>query len=78
MILDLMKYKRMSEIIYVCENCGSHDVQTKMWVDVNDSNIIDGYASDLSEEEDNWCRHCEDHYKIITQSEYIDKIIDDE
>lgn len=55
----------------VCENCGSDQVQSTMWVYVNTSKIVDGYG-DENNEYDNWCDNCEEHYLIITERQYQD------
>lgn len=45
-------------MMWVCSNCGSTNVQTKMWVNLN-NNKVEGDASDDSD--DNWCDGCDRH-----------------
>ena len=56
--------KNIDKTLY-CAICGSTDVETKMWVNPNTHIILDN-CSDLSEEEDNWCRCCEEHVELLT------------
>lgn len=51
-----------------CAECGSCDIETKMWVNPNTSEI-NGNCSDRTEEEDNWCRRCEEHVRLLTLKE---------
>lgn len=48
--------------MWVCSECGSTNVQTKMWVYLNtnepDSEVSDGEA------QDNWCCDCGTHCDI--------------
>ena len=52
----------------VCEECGSDDIQTLMWVNVNTNKIEDSYDTD---EENNWCNKCESHLNFITEEEFL-------
>lgn len=50
--------------IWVCENCGSSNVQQKAWVDLNSTNpSIDFYEN--IEKEDCWCKNCLEHTNLI-------------
>lgn len=51
-----------------CAECGSCDIEMKMWVNPNTSEI-NGNCSDRTEEEDNWCRRCEEHVRLLTLKE---------
>lgn len=47
---------------WVCSDCGSDQVQTKKWVDLNtDEPVSDCSDGDTS---DNWCEGCESHTDV--------------
>ncbi len=49
-------------MMWVCSDCGSTNVQTKRWVDLN-TNEVKGEVSD-GESDDNWCEGCESHTDV--------------
>ncbi len=51
-----------------CSECGSNDVEVKMWVNPN-TDRIGGECSTPLEEEDCWCYNCEEHTKLKTLKE---------
>lgn len=55
------------DTLYYAE-CGSCDVEMKMWVNPNTSEI-NGNCSDRTEEEGNWCRRCKEHVILLTLEE---------
>ena len=52
----------------VCAECGSPNVQIKMWVNPNTNEIGDGVSD--GESDDNWCCDCERHPNLITYKEF--------
>lgn len=48
--------------VWICSNCGSTNVQTKMWVDLN-TNVVGNSVSD-GEDEDNYCPDCDGHHPV--------------
>ncbi len=62
---------------YRCTNCGSTDVQRKVWARPNNCNE---YVNDVGEyethEDDCWCDCCEGHYVIKPHSEFMEDIDD--
>jgi len=60
-------------IIWVCKKCGSHEVETKQWVDCNTERI--SWQLDRIDNSDTWCRRCENHNGCVTQSEF-DEILE--
>lgn len=50
------------KMMWVCSDCGSTNVQTKRWVDLN-TNEIKGEVSD-GESDDNWCDNCGSHSNV--------------
>ena len=51
--------------ISLCSKCGSENVQSIFWVDLNTNEIQGGAgANDI---QDNWCSDCEEHIKIETK-----------
>lgn len=61
--------------VLYCEECGSTDVEMKMWVNPN-TEEIGGDCSSRKEEEDCWCKECEDHVKLLTLPELWNKFAD--
>jgi len=60
----------MNKTIQVCKDCGSDDVERKMW-----ENQKTGELSDASfDDDDNFCNKCEEHtpieFKEVTEKEY--------
>lgn len=51
-----------------CSECGSNDVEIKMWVNPNTDEIGDECNTSL-EEEDCWCKNCEEHVDLLTLPE---------
>ncbi len=53
--------------IWVCEKCGSTDIEIKVWVNINTHE----YVGD-SEYTEYFCNNCNEHYDcpIITQEEF--------
>ena len=48
--------------MWVCSDCGSINVQTKKWVNLNDETIGDDCSD--GEPDDNWCIDCESHCDV--------------
>ena len=44
---------------YICENCGSSDVEEKAWVNINTGKIVD-----IVESESPWCSNCESETSV--------------
>lgn len=65
--------KKLPKILY-CPKCGSSNVEVRMWVNPNTKEIGDR-CSDNSEE-DNWCKVCEEHVKLLTLSQLWDSFGD--
>lgn len=59
--------KDIDKTLY-CAECGSTNVDIKMWVNPN-TGMISGTCSDLDEEDDNWCNNCENHVQLLTLKE---------
>ena len=52
---------KKTEYVHVCEECGSDDVETRMWM-----NLKTGHSEPISNDlEDNWCNRCEDHVSLM-------------
>ena len=50
--------------VLYCEECGSTDVEMRMWVNPN-TEEIDGDCDD----DDCWCCNCQEHVKLLTLPE---------
>ena len=55
-----------------CSECGSDNVETKMWVNAN-TEEIGGECSDTSVAEDNYCKDCEEHVKLLSLESLFQK-----
>ena len=49
--------------MFICDNCGSSNVQMQMWVYPNTNEIVDDVSESLK---DNWCDDCEDNVTLTT------------
>jgi len=58
----------MNRTVYVCEECGSTDIQCVAWVYVNTNVIADTYGD--GDVQDLWCDKCDAHTHQITEAEY--------
>lgn len=58
----------MRDVTWVCEKCGSTDIQQVMWVYVNTDKVVDMYGD--GDVQDMWCDKCQDHTDQITEEEY--------
>lgn len=52
-----------------CADCGSSEVEMKMWVDPNTNSIVSTDCSDPPEIEDCWCNSCEEYVRLLTLEE---------
>ena len=59
--------KKNDEDVYVCEKCGSDDVNEKYWVNPNTNQILD---SAVLSPYDQWCENCDNNTNIITLADY--------
>jgi hypothetical protein len=48
--------------VWTCSNCGSTNVETKKWVNLN-TNVVGDSVSD-GEEEDNYCSDCDGYHPV--------------
>lgn len=55
-------------IIWVCEDCGSDDVEEKVWMNSN-TEVITGSCKD---DENNYCNDCQAHVRLIPEDEFIE------
>lgn len=62
--------KKSLDTLY-CADCGSSDVEMKTWVNPNTDEIGDD-CSDRTEEEDCWCKNCEENVRLLTLEELWD------
>ena len=58
----------MEKYIIVCEVCGSTNVETLAWVDVNSLVFKDNF--DGSDKQDNYCNNCNQHVYLTSLSEW--------
>jgi hypothetical protein len=50
-----------------CDECGSDDVQIKMWVNPNTSHVDGECSTDVIE--DGWCKQCNEHALVKPKSD---------
>lgn len=61
--------KDMKKSLWLCDNCGSDDVEIKRWVNPNTDEI----GADC--EDDAWCNHCQGHHRIELTEMHIDAVV---
>jgi len=54
----------------VCEECGSDQIQTLEWIDVNTGDRNGHGPDDLNS---NWCDECQDHVYFMNEEDYLEK-----
>ena len=71
MMKDIVK----NSDLFVCDFCGSEDVDEKVWVDLNDQLSLSGkwYALVLDGADDIfWCRKCNEECNPVKFEEYME------
>ena len=71
----MMKDIKKLNNLFVCDSCGSEDIDEKVWVDLNDQFSLNGkwYALVLDGAEDRyWCRKCNEECNPVNFEEYIE------
>ena len=58
--------------IWVCDYCGSEEVEEKVWVNINTQKIIDTTSID-----DYYCDGCQDETKPMTYFDWQEKIAEE-
>lgn len=75
-MLDIVHWLRIHSFLpdtdepeWVCEECGSSDVETLAWVNPNEDNtFVDFLGTD--DRGNNWCHHCEEHTGLALFEDY--------
>ena len=57
--------------VWICDNCGSDNVQVKTWIGMNDNLVSDG----ASDSDDYWCEDCQEHHGVELKTLPDDKIV---
>ena len=52
-------------VIWVCNNCGSKDVEQKVWRNINTEEVTG------SAEEEDYCNNCQEEVKTVTEEDFI-------
>lgn len=68
--------EKQPQYIYTCSECGSEDVEMRLWVRPNDGDKLAG--NDCPESEDCWCNECQAHYSLDITEETESKSNSDE
>lgn len=71
--IKLKKNNLSNNAILVCEECGSEDIQTLMWVNPNNTSQVDGEL-DSGDTSNNYCRNCQENVGITSKEEYLKNI----
>lgn len=71
-IEELIELGETEETILVCKECGSLEVDSKMWVNINSGIPTDVIDDDSIE--NNYCNSCEEHREIISLKTYNSKL----
>ena len=64
--------KKDMDYMWVCDYCGSEEVEEKVWVNMNTQEIIDTTSID-----DYYCDTCQDETKPMTYFEWQEKIAEE-
>lgn len=75
-MLDIVHWLRFHSFLpdtdepeWVCEECGSSEVETLAWVNPNEDNsFVDFFGTD--DRGNNWCHHCEEHTGLALFADY--------
>lgn len=75
-MLDIVHWLRFHSFLpdtdepeWVCEECGSSEVETLAWVNPNEDNsFVDFWGTD--DRGNNWCHHCEEHTGLALFADY--------
>ena len=75
-MLDIVHWLRLHSFLpdtdepeWVCEECGSSEVETLAWVNPNEDNsFVDFLGTD--DRGNNWCHHCEEHTGLALFADY--------
>jgi hypothetical protein len=54
----------------VCKECGSDQIQTLEWVDVNTGKSVQAGPGELN---DNWCNKCNENVYCMSEEDYLEK-----
>lgn len=65
-----MEAMKTDKTIWVCEKCGSKEVEVKQWVRINDESVM--WDLDITDRQ-TWCPVCLDHNGIVKEDEYSDE-----
>lgn len=57
------------DAVMVCSGCGSENVETLDWIDVQTNKVTGTYESE--DPGSNWCRDCEQHLPIVQRKEFV-------
>jgi len=60
--------KEPEPIIFFCENCGSKNIEQKIWVNANTNEKF----GTISAMDDRWCCDCEEHVNFVTDPKLIE------
>lgn len=62
-----MLEEQKKNIIFVCSECGSEDIQEKFWINPNTKEVAETAVLDS---DDLYCNDCKQHFPHITEDEY--------
>ena len=56
------------QTIYVCNECGSREVEEQCWCKVNSREVIE--SNSIMGKKDYWCPECQENCEIVDINEY--------
>ena len=63
-----------TEVIWICQKCGSEDILQRCWVNVNNNDSLEWI--DTGGDEDFWCEQCQEHIRPIVKNEINKKEVE--
>lgn len=62
----------MTDDTWVCNYCGSEEVEQQVWININTLEVPDNLKSDIY-----WCSTCNDEVRPLTYFEWQEKIAEE-
>jgi len=62
----------MKDDTWVCNYCGSEEVEQQVWININTLEAPDNLKSDIY-----WCSNCNDEVRPLTYFEWTEKIAEE-
>ena len=63
----MKKKVEITDTTLCCKVCGGLNVERKVWADANTDEVLEDVSDN---DEDTWCRDCEDHTGLMFKTEW--------